>query len=176
MAYLTRVSQGAGVVPAMCPACSLPPLRCSSCITPPGQSRRFIGRARFASTLFALINLETAIHLFVMSCVLAWNFDFDPGVPDRHAFGSFRAGTPRLVASVALNGTFGAVVGVLYARYRFLRDVLSRRRPCAGRDGENSISVRWGYRDHGSRRLMRRCRPRKAEGRSPLAACAASGE
>lgn len=88
--------------------------------------------SRLASTLFAAINLETVIHLFVMSGVvrLAGGRIWLGIVVSTllfviaHAAGSFSAATGLLAASVALNGSFGAAVGVLYARYGFEYAVL----------------------------------------------------
>lgn len=81
--------------------------------------------SRLASTVFAAVNLETVIHLFVMSAVvrLAGGRIWLGIVVSTvlfvifHAAGSFNAAIPLLVASVVLNGSFGAAVGVLYARY-----------------------------------------------------------
>jgi hypothetical protein len=83
--------------------------------------------SRIASTLFAAGNLEIVIHLFVMSLVVwlargrRWIGILAAAAVFVvfHATGSFGERAPVIVASVLLNGGFGLLLGVFYARYGF---------------------------------------------------------
>jgi hypothetical protein len=80
--------------------------------------------ARLASSLFAAVNLESVIHLLIMSATVRFTRRVWLGVAVAavafvafHASGVAGLPAPVIMASLTVNGAIGILLGVMYARY-----------------------------------------------------------